>query len=196
MRVVSIENGFRRIVARLHLQRRPIDAAAIEPRRRAGFQTAEREADIFQRARQPQRRRFADAAGGNLFFADMDEAAQKRAGGQHHGAAGNFAAVGEFHAAHAAVRRSPDRRPRLRSPANSALPNCRLHRRRIELAIGLRARAAHRRAFAAVEHAKLDAARSATRPIRPSRASISRTRWPLPRPPMAGLQDMAPMVAN
>ncbi len=37
---------------------------------------------------------------------------------------------------------------------------------------------------------------SATRPIRPSRASISRTKWPLPRPPMAGLQDMAPMVAN
>ena len=37
---------------------------------------------------------------------------------------------------------------------------------------------------------------SATWPIRPSKASISRTRWPLPRPPMAGLQDMAPMVAN
>src|SRR5665647_1727796 len=37
---------------------------------------------------------------------------------------------------------------------------------------------------------------SATRPIRPSSASISRTRWPLPRPPMAGLQDIAPTVAN
>ena len=33
-----------------------------------------------------------------------------------------------------------------------------LHRRRIELAVGLGARAAHRRALAAVEHAKLDAA--------------------------------------
>src|SRR3981189_3607909 len=32
--------------------------------------------------------------------------------------------------------------------------------------------------------------------MRPSSASISRTRWPLPRPPMAGLQDIAPMVAN
>src|SRR5436309_9867595 len=39
-------------------------------------------------------------------------------------------------------------------------------------------------------------ARSAIRPIRPSRASISRTRWPLPSPPIAGLQDMAPTVAN
>src|SRR3954464_1777979 len=35
---------------------------------------------------------------------------------------------------------------------------------------------------------------SPTRPIRPSSASTSRTRWPLPRPPMAGLQDMAPIV--
>src|SRR5689334_20378765 len=30
----------------------------------------------------------------------------------------------------------------------------------------------------------------------PSRASISRTRWPLPKPPMAGLQDIAPMVVT
>src|SRR5918993_4455462 len=39
-------------------------------------------------------------------------------------------------------------------------------------------------------------ARSATRPMRPSRASISRTRWPLPRPPMAGLHDIARIVAR
>src|SRR5947209_16675182 len=32
--------------------------------------------------------------------------------------------------------------------------------------------------------------------MRPSNASISRTRWPFPNPPIAGLQDMAPMVAN
>src|SRR5215813_8241313 len=38
--------------------------------------------------------------------------------------------------------------------------------------------------------------RSATRPIRPSSASISRTRWPFPSPPIAGLQDIAPIVAN
>src|SRR5450631_758293 len=39
-------------------------------------------------------------------------------------------------------------------------------------------------------------AASATRPISPSSASTSRTRWPLPRPPIAGLQDMAPMVTK
>src|SRR5215469_324445 len=39
-------------------------------------------------------------------------------------------------------------------------------------------------------------AASAIRPISPSRASISRTRWPLPSPPMAGLHDISPMVSR
>ena len=39
-------------------------------------------------------------------------------------------------------------------------------------------------------------AASATLPISPSRASISRTRCPLPNPPMAGLQDISPMVSR
>src|ERR1700738_4221998 len=39
-------------------------------------------------------------------------------------------------------------------------------------------------------------AASATRPINPSSASISRTRWPLPSPPIAGLHDIAPMLAK
>ncbi len=34
---------------------------------------------------------------------------------------------------------------------------------------------------------------SATSPIRPPSASISRTRWPLAMPPMAGLQDICAM---
>ena len=37
---------------------------------------------------------------------------------------------------------------------------------------------------------------SIARPMMPSSASISRTRWPRPSPPMAGLQDMAPIVAS
>src|ERR1700683_627923 len=39
-------------------------------------------------------------------------------------------------------------------------------------------------------------AASATRPMRPSKASISHTKCPLPRPPIDGLHDMAPMLAN
>ena len=38
-------------------------------------------------------------------------------------------------------------------------------------------------------------AASAAAPITPSSASISRTRWPLPIPPIAGLQDISPIVA-
>ena len=37
---------------------------------------------------------------------------------------------------------------------------------------------------------------SARVPMRPPRASISRTIWPLPTPPMAGLQDIAPSVSR
>ena len=36
-------------------------------------------------------------------------------------------------------------------------------------------------------------AASAASPINPPSASTSRTRWPLPKPPIAGLQDMVPM---
>ena len=36
-------------------------------------------------------------------------------------------------------------------------------------------------------------ARSMARPIMPSSASISRTRWPLPSPPIAGLHDISPI---
>ena len=38
--------------------------------------------------------------------------------------------------------------------------------------------------------------RSATRPIRPSKASTSRTKVPLAKPPIAGLHDISPMVSS
>ena len=46
-----------------------------------------------------------DPAGRNLPLADVDEAAQKRAGGQHDSAAPKHPAVGKPHARHATVRR-------------------------------------------------------------------------------------------
>ena len=92
-----------RLVAGLHLEPRPVDRAAVEPRRRAGLEPAERKAEPLQRQRQPDRRRLADPAGRRLPLADMDQAAQERAGGQHHGAAGELAAVGQADAGHAAL---------------------------------------------------------------------------------------------
>ena len=134
----------------------------VRPSRRGGvpvFRRPSAKPDAFERARQAQGRRFADAAGGNLFFADMDEAAQKRAGGQNHRAAGNLAAIGEFDAADAAILDDEIVGLGLRSPARfgvSRIAACMAGR--IELAVGLGARAAHGRAFAAVENAELDAA--------------------------------------
>ena len=148
----------RHIVAGLHLERFPIDRAAIEPRRRAGFQTAEREAIFFQCGGKTHRGRFADAAGGNLFFADVNEAAQKSAGGQNHRAAGNLTAVGEFDPANAAIFDDEIIGFRFNDREIRRFPNRRLHGRRIKLAVGLGARTAHGRAFAAVENAELDAA--------------------------------------
>ena len=65
----------------------------------------------------------------------------------------------------------------------------------IELAVGLGARPPHRRPLAAVEHANWMPARSIARPMIPSSASISRTRCPLPSPPIAGLHDISPIVS-
>src|SRR6185503_3156533 len=139
------ENGkrFRRIVAGLQLERAPIDGAAVEPRRRSGFQAAERKAEMFERAREAERGRFADAAGRDLSFADMDEPAQKSAGGEHDGGAGNFAAVGEFDAGDPTVR--DDEVVGLGFDHREIVDRADfgLHGRRIELAVGLRARTAH-----------------------------------------------------
>ena len=184
-----------RIIARLHLQRRPIDGAAIEPRRRSGFQACRAQSPRVRASLQGPAPALRRRGRREFAFADVDEAAQECAGGQNHDAAGQRAAIGEFDAADAAILRERDRRPRLRHVEIGRCADRRLHRLRVELAVGLGARAAHGGTFAPVEHAELDAAVSATRPMRPSRASISRTRWPLPRPPMAGLHDIAPMVA-
>jgi len=93
-----------------------------------------------------------------LFFADVNEPAQKRTGGENHRAAGNLAAVGEFHPADATAfdrqivgLGSKDREVRRFADRG-------LHGGRIELAVGLRARTADSRAFAAVQNAELDAA--------------------------------------
>src|SRR3981189_3191332 len=63
-------------VAGVDREPRPVDRLAVEPRRRAGLQPAEREAAMPQRMRQAERGRLADSSGRDLLFADMDEAAE------------------------------------------------------------------------------------------------------------------------
>ena len=74
----------RRFVAGLQLRGAPVDGRAVEPGRGAGLEAAQREAGAGQRAGKAERGRLADPAGRDLPLTDMDEAAQERAGGQHH----------------------------------------------------------------------------------------------------------------
>src|SRR5215831_14811222 len=87
----------------------------------------------------------------------MDETVEERAGRQHDTACGDRPAVAQYQPADMALgiqqqilgRALDDREPRgLRQKLTNRLA--------IDLAVGLRARPAHRRAFAAVEDAELD----------------------------------------
>ena len=105
-----------------------------------------------------ERRRLADPAGRRLALADMDQAPQKSAGGQHHGATGSAAAASRT-PAHDAVADHQVVDLRLDHREVRGFADRALHGLAVELAVGLGARPAHRRPFAAVEHAELDAAR-------------------------------------
>ena len=66
IRSVRVENGSGGSSPGCISQRAPVDGAAVEPRRRAGLQPAERKADALKGRGQAQRRRLADPAGRNL----------------------------------------------------------------------------------------------------------------------------------
>ena len=85
----------RRYVARLTLQPRPVDRATVEAWRGAGLQTPQREAETRQGLGHADCRRFADTAGGDALFADVDEAPQKCAGRQDDAASRHHLAVGQ-----------------------------------------------------------------------------------------------------
>ncbi len=94
---------------------------------------------------------------GVWLLADMDQAAQEGAGGQHRGAAGELAAVGQADARHRALADHEIVDLALDHGEIRGLADRPLHRLGVKLAVGLRARPAHRRSLAAIEHAELDA---------------------------------------
>ena len=105
MRSVRAENGTGSSSPACFVDAGPVDGAAVEAGRGPGLEPPEREAEALERAGKTDRRPLADAAGGNLALADMDQAAQERAGGQDHGRRREPPAVGEDDAAGAAVAR-------------------------------------------------------------------------------------------
>ena len=113
----------RRLVARLHLAAPP--SRWCVPSSRGGVPVFSRPSAKPSRSSvrdRPERRRLADPAGRRLLLADMDQAAQEGAGGQHHRAGAR--ARGRPPSRTPATRPSRDRRdrrPRPRSRSDSAV---------------------------------------------------------------------------
>src|SRR6476620_3583486 len=147
------------LVPRLRLHCAPIDGTAVEPRRRPGLQPSEHKAQAFQSQRQAGGRRFSHTPGRDLMFSNMDETPQKGAGGQHHRPYPELSSIGE-----------PEPRNALMTDdeiiglgldhgepwgvGNGPLDGC-----GVKPTVGLGARPAHRRTFAAVEDPELHAPR-------------------------------------
>ncbi len=146
-----------RIVAGLFLQQRIVDAAAVEPGRRAGLEAADRQPDFLEAFGQRNRRRITEAPGAVVRQADMDQAIEEGAGGEHHG--GRLEADAELRhdpghpvtAEDQVVRRLLEQRQvRLvfEAPADRLL---------VELPVGLGAGGPYRWAFGGIQDAELDA---------------------------------------
>src|SRR5438046_307718 len=84
-----------RVIARLHLDRGPIDGAAVEPRRGAGLKAAERKAEPLEGQGETNRGRLAYPSCRRLALADMDEPAQERPRRQHNRPCPHLAAIGQ-----------------------------------------------------------------------------------------------------
>jgi len=147
----------RRVVARLHLQRRPVDGAPIQPCRGSSLQARQREAGAGQRRRQTVGRRVTHPAGRPALLAAMDQAAQEGAGGDDDGTRADTAAVGQHQSGHPALADQQILGRAGQQGQIGGLVQQRPHGLAIELAVGLGARPLHRRPLAAVKDAELDA---------------------------------------
>ncbi len=147
----------RRLVARVGPQGIPVDRAPVQPRRRAGFQPPQRQAQPVQGLRQPNGRCFPHPSGRSLAIADMDDPAQERARRQHHRRATDPLAAAADHRRDPAVgirfhifhRGRPHRQV-------WRLLQRRLHGPPVQRPVGLRPRSAHRRPLAAVQQLEMD----------------------------------------
>ena len=185
-------------IARLSRQAAILDGPAVQARRRAGLQPTEREAQVRQPARQPERGRIAGAPRGPALAA---RGGSRRAGTCRWSAPPRPRATCGHRRPRRrrSVRPGPAPDPRPGSPRRAS-PACCSRSRPIALRYSVRSACARGPRTAGpllrLRSRNWIPARSIARPIRPSRASISRTRWPRPRPPIAGLHDITPIVAR
>ena len=151
----------RGIVAGLPFERREIDGAPVESRRRSGLEPAHGQGELAQSRAERLRRGITGAPSFVLFEADVDQSRQERAGGQHHGVRLERHAHLRDHAGHRRACSGVDHREvidRLLEQREVGLvlepPT---DRGSIESAVRLGTRRSHRRALARVECAELDA---------------------------------------
>jgi hypothetical protein len=157
-RGVAEEEGRRG--AGLHLGEAPVDRVAVEPRRRAGLETAQLEAEAAQRVRERRCRGLAGPAGGKGALAADAAAVEGGPGAQHDGAAAQRLARGEAHTLDTAhLARAAGEQVGHQPTAQFQpllLGQHARHGRVVGVLIGLGAQGLHRGALARVEHADLD----------------------------------------
>ncbi len=95
MRSVSVENGSGGSSPGCISTAAQSMVRAVEPRRRPGLEPAEHKSQPLEREREPDCGRLADPSGRGLVFADMDQTAQKGAGGEHDGPCPELASIRE-----------------------------------------------------------------------------------------------------
>ncbi len=139
-----------RIIARLFLAFRPVDAAAVETRRRAGFQAAYRQVELAQAMRERFRRRVARAPRLVILQADMDQAGEEGAGGEHHRVSGKLQAQPGSHARDAVAFHQEIVHRLLEQGEVFRVFQATTDRSLVQHAIGLGAGSAHRRALGGI----------------------------------------------
>src|SRR5208283_3295346 len=86
------------VVARLHCELRPVDAAAVEARRSAGLQAAPTQAECLERLAQQHRRWLAAAARRVLLLATVNEPIEECARGDNDSLRRDRAAIAQLNA--------------------------------------------------------------------------------------------------
>ena len=144
-------------VAALALEHGPIDRPSVEPGRRPCLETAKGKTQGLQPLPETDGGIFAHAAGRKALGADMNHAPQKRSRRQDEGAAADLLARGGLDPLHPAVFEENIGGLGFDDLEIPGLSDRRLHRLTVELAVGLRPRAAHGGTLGPVQHAKLNA---------------------------------------
>jgi len=144
-------------IARLFLHHGKVDAAAIDARRRARFQAALRQFQLFQAGRQGDGGRVAGAAGRVIVQAHVDLAVEESPRRQHHGARQELQADLRHRADDTVAFDDQIIDGLLEQPQVRLVFQARTDGGLVQNTVGLGARGAHCRAFRGIQDAELDA---------------------------------------